>query len=50
MKEYKFVWDSFPDELTKKVNRLIKKGFVIENWKINDKAIVVLLSRESKDE
>ena len=46
MKEYKFIHDTFPRELTKKVNKYIKKGYLIEDWKLSDNAIVVLLSKE----
>lgn len=50
MKEYKFIHDTFPRELSKEVNKYIKKGYLLENWKLSDNAIVVLLSKENKDE
>lgn len=50
MKEYKFIYDTFPCELTKKVNKYIKKGYLLEKWKLSNNAIVVLLSKENKDE
>jgi len=50
MKEYKFIFNSLPNVLTKEVNKHIKKGFVIENWKLNNNTIVVLLSKENKNE
>ena len=43
MKKYKFICNSLPNVLTKEVNKHIKKGFVIENWEVNNNAIVVLL-------
>ena len=49
MKEYKFIYDTFPCELTKKVNKSIKKGYLLEDWKLSNNAIVVLLSRENQD-
>ena len=49
MKEYKFIHDTFPRELTKKVNKYIKKGYLLEDWKLSDNAIVVLLSKENQD-
>ena len=49
MKEYKFIHDVFPRDLTKKVNKYIKKGYSLEDWKLSNNAIVVLLSREKQD-
>lgn len=49
MKEHKFIHDTFPCELTKKVNKYIKKGYLLEDWKLSDNAIVVLLSKENQN-
>lgn len=46
MKEYKFMSNTFTNEMSKKVNECIKKGWTLKEWKVNDNTIVVLLERE----
>ena len=50
MSEYKFISDRFTDEITKKVNKYIKKGWALKEWKLNDNTLVVFLEREKDNE
>ena len=50
MKQYKFIISTYPDVISKNVNTLIKKGYLLEDWKLNNNTVVVLLSKENKDE
>ena len=46
MKKYKFLADKVPSVLSKLLNKHIKKGWKLEEWKVNDNVVVMLLSKE----
>ena len=46
MKKYKFIINSSPNEITKRVNKYVKQGWSLKDWKLNDNVITVLLEKE----
>ena len=46
MKKYKFIVGQYPTETTKKLNKYIKQGWQLKEWKLNNNVVVVLLEKE----
>ena len=46
MKEYKFIAHNLEKEASNLLNKHIKKGWKLEEWKVNDNVIIILLSKE----
>ena len=46
MKKYKFLSNDMPKELSKLLNKHLEEGWKLEEWKVNDNVVVMLLSKE----
>ena len=46
MKKYKLYANPNPKYVEKEINKLIKKGFEIYDWKMNNNAICVIMIKE----
>lgn len=46
MKEYKILSSAYPEDVEKKMNQLVKKGYEFYDWKINNNCICVIMTKE----
>ena len=50
MKKYKVFSSLYPSGVEKEINKLVKKGYELYDWKINNNCICVIMVKENKDE